>query len=53
MKEPIYIRGMHGMGDCIHQRAVIRQLLDRHEIWLETSWPQIYHDMPQIHLELT
>lgn len=37
------------MGDCIHQRAVLRQLLPTREVWLETSWPAIYHDL-DVHL---
>jgi hypothetical protein len=38
---------MHGLGDNIHQRAVIRALLKReYSIALETSWPCVYHDLP-------
>ena len=48
-KVPLYIIGMHGLGDCIHQRAIIKHLMQYQEIWLETPWPQIYHDLP-IHL---
>jgi hypothetical protein len=45
----LYVRGMHGLGDNLHQRGVLRQLAERHdEIWLETSWPSVYHDMPAI-----
>lgn len=50
MAEPrsLIVQGMHGMGDCLHQRAVIRQLIASgywsDGIWLETSWPSIYHD---------
>lgn len=41
----IHVLGMHGMGDCIHARAIIRQLLIRHtRVWLETPWPCLYHD---------
>lgn len=36
---------MHGMGDSLHQRAVVRQLMEKHEITLETSWPAMYHDL--------
>lgn len=36
------------MGDCIHQRAVIRELSQKYKIYLETSWPQIYWDMPEV-----
>lgn len=48
----ILLRGMHGLGDNIHQRAVVRQLLNQgYEIALETPWPQVYWDLP-IHLYL-
>lgn len=43
----LYIRGMHGLGDNLHQRGVLRQLPG--DIWLETSWPAVYHDMPNVH----
>lgn len=50
---PLYLQGMHGMGDNIHQRAIIRQLLDTRDVWLETSWPCVYHDfMPSGRLHL-
>jgi hypothetical protein len=42
---------MHGLGDSIHQRAVLRQLMPTREIWLETSWPSVYWDMPELHLK--
>jgi hypothetical protein len=45
MKKPILIEGMHGMGDNVHQRAVVRQIMQTREVWLETSWPAIYHDL--------
>lgn len=42
----VHVLGMHGMGDCIHARAIIRQLLERHDrVWLETPWPCLYHDL--------
>jgi hypothetical protein len=49
-KAPLVLHGMSGMGDNLHQRAVVRELMRRHEVWLKTPWPQIYHDMPQLHL---
>lgn len=49
-KAPLYVVGMHGMGDNIHQRAILKNLTASREIWLETSWPQIYWDMPELHL---
>lgn len=33
------------MGDCLHQRAVVRQLMKTREVILETSWPSMYHDL--------
>jgi hypothetical protein len=47
--QPLLIEGMHGLGDNIHQRAIIRQLMQDNEIWLRTSWPSVYHDL-DIHL---
>lgn len=45
----LYVRGMHGMGDNIHQRALMRAWLEKYDrIYLETSWPVIYHDMPRV-----
>lgn len=43
--EPLLVRGMHGLGDNIHQRAFIRQLIEYRDVYLETSWPCIYHDL--------
>src|SRR5262245_4740185 len=40
-----YVVGMHGLGDNLHQRALIRQLLGRSSrVLLETPWPCLYHD---------
>lgn len=41
----IHINGMHGMGDNLHQRAIVRHLARDHEVWLDTPWPSIYHDL--------
>lgn len=45
MKKPLLIRGMHGLGDNIRQRAIVRQLMQRHDVWLESSWTSVYHDL--------
>jgi hypothetical protein len=43
---PILIQGMHGLGDNVHQRAVIRHLLaDGETLWLKTPWPCLFHDL--------
>jgi len=49
-RPPLHIQGMHGMGDNLHQRAVVRELVQTNEVWLETPWPSIYHDMPELNL---
>lgn len=42
----ILLRGHHGLGDCIHQRAIVRQLVAAgNDIWIETPWPSVYWDM--------
>lgn len=50
MNQPLFIAGMHGLGDNLHQRAVVRQLARRRDVWLETPWPCVYHDMPEVRL---
>lgn len=44
-KPAIHIEGMHGLGDNLHQRGVIRQLMDDYEVWLDSPWPCLYHDL--------
>lgn len=36
---------MHGLGDNLHQRALLRQLIGRHELYLESSWIAPYVDL--------
>lgn len=50
MLEPLLLSGMHGLGDNLHQRSIVRHLMRFYEVWLETSWPCLYHDMPGLHL---
>jgi hypothetical protein len=43
----LFIQGHHGLGDCIHQRAIVRHFLDSgYDVWIETPWPSVYHDLP-------
>jgi len=51
-KPPIVIDGMWGIGDNLHQRAPIRELMKTHEVWLYTCHAAIWHDLiPQgLHL---
>lgn len=43
--QPLLIRGMMGLGDNIRQRAIVRQLMASHDVWLESSWVSVYHDL--------
>lgn len=45
MKQTRLVHGMHGMGDNLHQRAILRYLMTDYNLILETSWPCIYHDL--------
>lgn len=42
------IHGMKGLGDNIYQRAFIKQFPEG--TWLETPWPELYQDLPGLHL---
>ncbi|MNZ23545.1 hypothetical protein D3C78_406620 [compost metagenome] len=41
------IHGMQGLGDCIYQRAFLRQF--NVPVYLHTPWPQLYRDLPRVH----
>jgi ADP-heptose:LPS heptosyltransferase len=54
--DSIIIDGMHGMGDNVHQRALVRHLLALRpatKFWLQTPWPCLYHDLVGDRLRLT
>lgn len=50
----IIIRGHLGFGDCIHQRAIIRTLMDDmgEQVVLETFYNALYHDFRSRGLKL-
>jgi hypothetical protein len=50
MKPALIFHGMHGLGDNLHERAIVRELMRENEVWLATSWPQLFWDMPELHL---
>jgi hypothetical protein len=43
---------MQGMGDNLHQRAIVRQLMQQDVVYLDTPWPAIYHDLVGSRLQL-
>lgn len=49
---PIKMLSMQGMGDNLHQRALVRRLMEQNVVYLDTPWPSIYHDLvgPRLHL---
>lgn len=47
-KPALLVHGMSGMGDNLHQRALLKELCKHYDVWLRTPWPQIYHDMPHV-----
>lgn len=49
----IAYRGMFGLGDNIYQRAFIKTLTGFHgiEVLLETPWPEIYKDLPNLQFQ--
>ena len=44
----IIVKGMHGLGDNIGQRNFIKEI--GFPIYLETPWPQLYSDLPNVKL---
>jgi len=42
---PVYLSGMHGLGDNIYTRSILPG--DR-IVYLQTPWPQLFQDMPNI-----
>lgn len=45
VKPKLAVRGMFGMGDCLHQRAVLRALMRTHEVTVETYYTSMFHDL--------
>lgn len=43
------VRGMWGLGDNIYQRPFVRELSQRCKaVYLETPWPDLYEDLPNV-----
>ena len=43
---PLIIRAPYGLGDAIYVRPVIRDAAARHDLYVETPWPELYEDLP-------
>lgn len=44
----LVIDGMHGLGDNIYQRAVLKQYRPDRPVYLVTSWPQLYAGLEHV-----
>lgn len=44
-RSPIYVQGMFGIGDNLHQRAIIRELMKENEVWIKSCHFSLYHDL--------
>lgn len=51
-KPPLVISGMYGVGDCVFQRAQVRELMKTRDVTLETYYPPMYHDLEDEGLKL-
>jgi SAM-dependent methyltransferase len=40
-----YVTGHVGFGDCIHQRAIVREMMKMHRVTLQTPYRAMYHDL--------
>ncbi|WP_217577333.1 methyltransferase domain-containing protein [Mesorhizobium sp. GbtcB19] len=52
-KPSLVALGMYGMGDCLHQRAVVRELMKTHDVELQTFYTAMYHDLKAEGLKVT
>lgn len=41
----LVVIGMQGLGDNLHQRAIIRELMKTNDVTLATCWGSLYHDL--------
>lgn len=49
----LLVDGMHGLGDNLHQRALLRHWLGAgYDVWLRTPWPCLYQDLDPARLRL-
>ena len=44
-KPPAFVTGHYGIGDALHQRAVMRELMKSYDVWLHTCHCELYHDL--------
>lgn len=52
-KPSLVLLGMYGMGDNLHQRAVLRELMKTNSVELRTYYTAMYHDLIAEGLKVT
>jgi hypothetical protein len=45
---PLFVQSMKGLGDGIYQRPFVRAESERRAVYLDTPWPQLYADLPNV-----
>lgn len=48
--KPLFIRMMEGLGDAIYQRPFVRAQGELRPTYIDSVWPEIYTDLPGVHL---
>jgi len=49
---PLVVTGHFGIGDALHQRALMRELMKQNDVWLRTCHYYLYHDLIERGLKL-
>lgn len=44
----VLIRSLRGMGDQIYLRPFLREWAKKFEVWVDSSFPELFHDIPQV-----
>lgn len=39
------VTGMFGIGDCLHQRAILREMMKSHPVTVQSFYTAMYHDL--------
>ncbi|TPN44875.1 methyltransferase domain-containing protein [Mesorhizobium sp. B1-1-7] len=53
VKPPLTVLSMYGMGDNLHQRAVLRELMKTRSVELQTYYTAMFHDLIAEGLKVT
>lgn len=51
-RAPLFLKGMQGLGDNIHQRAIVRELMKTRDVTLATCHGMLYQDLVRQGLKL-